>query len=102
ARVAVAHQSGQLEDAKVLRDGRLRDPRLGCQRADGLFALAAKALEDRPPGRVGKRSEEPIVRVRHWIDNCVAMNRSITAQLWVSQGASPPFIAGGTRLKVAA
>ena len=47
----------------MLRDGRLRDPRLGRQRPDRLLAVAAQALEDRAPGRVGERSEQGVMGV---------------------------------------
>ena len=65
ALMAVARQAGLFQHPKMLRDGRLRDPGLSCQRSDRLLALAAKALEDRPPCRVGKRSEEHVMSVGH-------------------------------------
>ena len=63
--MAVAHQPGLLQNPKMLRDGRLRDPGLRRQGPDRLFAFAAQPLEDGPPGRIGERSEEHIVSVRH-------------------------------------
>jgi hypothetical protein len=65
ALMAVAHQPGLLEDPKMLRDRRLRDPGLSRQRPNRLLAFAAKALENRAPRRVGERPEEPIVSVLH-------------------------------------
>ena len=62
--LAVAHQPGLLQHAKMLGHGRLRDPGLCRQGADGLFALAAEAFEDRPPGRVGERPEQDVVSNR--------------------------------------
>jgi hypothetical protein len=32
----------------------------------GLLPLATQSFEDSPPGRIGERSEEHIVRVRHF------------------------------------
>ena len=63
--VAVAHQPGLLQDAEMLRDGRLRDPGLSRQRPDRLFSVAAQALEDGAPGRIRERFEEHVVVVRH-------------------------------------
>ena len=59
--VAVAHQPGLLQDPKMLRDGRLRDPGPSRQSSDRLLSFAAQSLEERPPGRIGERSEELIV-----------------------------------------
>jgi len=62
---AATHQSGLLEDAEVLGDNGLGDAGAGCQGAYGLFSLAAKPLEDGPPGGVGERSEERVLCFRH-------------------------------------
>ena len=48
--VAVAHQPGLLQDAEMLRDGRLRDPGPRRQRPDRLLSFAAQPLEDAPAG----------------------------------------------------
>jgi hypothetical protein len=64
--MAAARQAGLFQHPKVLRDGRLRDSGLSRQRSDSLLALAAKTLEDCPPGRIGKRSEERVVSDWHW------------------------------------
>ena len=42
----------------MLRDGGLRDAGLRGQRGDGLLAVAAEPLEERPAGRVGEGSEK--------------------------------------------
>jgi hypothetical protein len=57
-----ADQSGPFQDAEVLRNGGLRHAGLSRQRRDRLLALAAEALEDAAPGRIGQRSEKPVVR----------------------------------------
>jgi hypothetical protein len=64
--MAVARQPGMFQDPKMLRDGRLRDSGLSRQRSDRLLALATKTLEDRPPRRIGERSEEHVMSVWHW------------------------------------
>jgi hypothetical protein len=63
--VAIAHQPGLLQESKMLRDGGLRDPGPNRQSPDRLLAFAAQPLEESPPGRIGERSEEHIVRVWH-------------------------------------
>src|SRR5258708_3931567 len=63
--MAVAYQPGLFQNAEMLGDGRLRDPGLGCQGPDRLLAFAAEALEDRPAGRIGQRSEENVWGVWH-------------------------------------
>jgi hypothetical protein len=65
ALMAIAHKAGLSEDAEMFRNGRLRDAGLRRERANCLLALAAKPFEDSPPGRVGERSEQKIVRFRH-------------------------------------
>jgi hypothetical protein len=73
--VAVAHETGLLEDPEMLRDGRLRDPGPGRQSPDRLLSIAAQSFEESPPRRIGERSEEHIVSVRH--------SRSITRWLLI-------------------
>jgi hypothetical protein len=63
--VAVAHQPGLRQDAKMLRDGGLRNPGPSRQGADRPLSFTAQSLEDGPPGRIGERSEEHIVKVLH-------------------------------------
>jgi hypothetical protein len=63
--VAVAHQPGLLQDPKMLGDGRLRDPGPRRQSPDRLLSFAAQPFEESPPSRIGERSEEHIVNVRH-------------------------------------
>ena len=72
--MAVAHQPGLLQHPEMFRDRRLRDAGPRRQGPDRLLAFAAQPLEDGPPGRVGERSEQHIVSVRHWIDNPVAID----------------------------
>jgi hypothetical protein len=50
----------------MLRDGRLRDAGLSRQRPNCLLARSAKTLENRAPRRIGKRSEEHVMSVRHY------------------------------------
>jgi hypothetical protein len=66
ALMAVARQAGLFQHPKMLRDGRLRDPGLNRQRPNRLLARAAKTLENRAPRRIGKRSEERVMSVRHY------------------------------------
>ena len=61
----IAHQAGELEDAEMLGHRRLRNARLVRQHPHGLFAVAAKLLEDRPAGRIGKGPEEVVRRGPH-------------------------------------
>ncbi len=63
--MAVAHQPGLLQDPKMLRDGRLRDPGLSRQSPDRLLSFAAQPFEESPPGRIVERFEEHILSVRH-------------------------------------
>jgi hypothetical protein len=63
--MAVARQAGLFQHPKMLRDSRLRDPRLSRQRPNRLLASAAKALEDCPPRRIGERSEDHVMSVWH-------------------------------------
>ena len=65
ALVAIAHQPGLPQDPEMLRDGRLRDPGLRGQGPDRLLAFAAQSFEQRLPRRIGERSKEHIVSVRH-------------------------------------
>ena len=65
ALVAIAHQPGLLQDPKMFGDRRLRDARPSRQGADRLLSFAAQPLKDRPPGRIGERSEKHVVGVRH-------------------------------------
>jgi hypothetical protein len=74
--VAVAHQTGLLQNAEMFRDGRLRDTGESRQGSDRLLSFAAQSFEERPPGRIGKRPEEHIVSIRHW--------QSITLWLWIN------------------
>jgi hypothetical protein len=74
--VAVAHQTGLLQNAEVLRDRRLRDPGPSRQAPNRLLSFVAQSFENSPPSRIGKRSEEYIVSVRHM--------RSITRWLWIN------------------
>ena len=78
--MAVAHQPGLLQDAKMLGHRRLRDPGLSRQSPDRLLAVAAQPLEDGPPGRIGEGSEKHVVSIGHWINNPLAMDRYITAR----------------------
>jgi hypothetical protein len=43
----------------------LRDPGPSRQCSDRLLSFAAQSLEESPPSRIGERSEEHIVSVRH-------------------------------------
>jgi hypothetical protein len=43
----------------------LRDPGPSRQSPDSLLSFAAQSLEDSPPSRIGERTEEHIVSVRH-------------------------------------
>jgi hypothetical protein len=72
--VAITHQVRPLQDAKMLRDGRLRDAGSGRQSADRLLAFPAQPLEQRPSRRIRKGSEEHIVRVRHLMYNSMAID----------------------------
>ena len=63
--MAVAYQPGLLENAEMLRHRRLRNPGLRGQGPDRLLSFAAQSLEESPPSRIGERSEEHIVSVRH-------------------------------------
>ena len=63
--VAVAHQSGLLQDPEMLRDGRLRDPSLSRQRPDRRLAVTTQPLKDCPSRRIGERSEKDIVGLGH-------------------------------------
>jgi hypothetical protein len=63
--VAIAHQSGLLQDPKMLGDGRLGDTGVSRQGPDRLLAFAAQPFEKSPPRGIGERSEEHIVGVRH-------------------------------------
>ena len=64
--VAVAHQPGLLEDPKMLRDDRLRDPGPSRQSPDRLLYLSSQSLEESPTGRICQRPEEHILSIRHW------------------------------------
>src|SRR5215469_18799334 len=84
--VAVADQPGLPQHAEMLRYGRLRDAGPRRQGPDRLLSFPAQPFEDGPPGRIGERSEEHIVSVRHlWIDNLLAIDRRITAGICMSQ-----------------
>jgi hypothetical protein len=63
--VAVADQPGLFQNDEMLRDGRLRDSGPGREGSDCLLPVAAQPLEDCPTRRIGERSEEDIVRLRH-------------------------------------
>jgi len=63
--VAVEHQPGLLQDAKMFGDGRLRDPGPSRQSPDRLLPFTAQPLEEGSPGRIGERFEEHFVSVRH-------------------------------------
>src|SRR5262245_12549622 len=63
--VTVAHQSSLSQDCEMFCDGRLRDSGSSRQGSDRLFAFAAQSLEQCAPGRIGERSEQHIVSVRH-------------------------------------
>jgi hypothetical protein len=43
----------------------LRDPGPSRQGPDRLLSFAAQSFEESPPSRIGERSEEHIVSVRH-------------------------------------
>jgi hypothetical protein len=66
--MAVAHKPGLPEQSQMFRHGGLRDACLGGQRADRQFSLAAQALENGTPGRVGEGAEKGVGR-GHQIDN---------------------------------
>ena len=83
--MAIAYQPRLLQDPKMLGDGRLRDPGPSRQSPDRLLSFAAQSLEKSPPSRIGERAEEHIVSVRHWIDNPLAIDWRITAEICVSQ-----------------
>src|SRR5215469_4589062 len=63
--VAVADQPGLPQHAEMLRYGRLRDAGPRRQGPARLLSSPAQPFEDGPPGRIGERSEEHIVSVRH-------------------------------------
>jgi hypothetical protein len=63
--MAVAHQPGLFQDPEMLRDGGLRNSGPIRQGADRLLSVAAQTLENSPPRRVGERSEEAILMIRH-------------------------------------
>jgi hypothetical protein len=63
--MAVAHQPGLLQDAKVLRDGGLRHAGPSRQGPDRLLTFPAETLENPTPRRVGQRSEEHVMSVWH-------------------------------------
>jgi hypothetical protein len=63
--VAVTHQPGLLQDAEMLRDGWLRDSGPSRQSPDCFLSIAAQSLEEGSPGRIGERSEQHILSVRH-------------------------------------
>ncbi|MDB6101231.1 MAG: hypothetical protein JWO52_1230 [Gammaproteobacteria bacterium] len=71
---AVAHQPGLLQNAEMLRDGRLRDPGPSRQSPDRLLSFAAQSFEESPPSRIGERSEEHIGSQAFWIDNLLAID----------------------------
>jgi hypothetical protein len=60
ALVAVAHQPGLLENAKVLGDRRLGDSRPRRQGSNRFLSFAAQPLEQRPPSRIGERAEKDV------------------------------------------
>ncbi|AUW42933.1 hypothetical protein CUJ84_Chr002578 [Rhizobium leguminosarum] len=73
--MAVAHQSGLLQNSEMFRDNRLRDPGPSRQSPDRLLSFAAQPFEKSPPGRIGERSEEHVLGVRHL--------QSIPRWLWI-------------------
>lgn len=75
ASVPVVYQFGALQDRQVLGDRRLRDPGAASQRMHGLLAIPSQPLEDRPAGRIGKRFEDVLGKLRH--------GETITIWLWV-------------------
>jgi hypothetical protein len=63
--MAVAHQPGLPQNAEMLGDGGLRDPGLSRQGPHRRLSFAAQSFEESPPGRIGERSEQHILSVRH-------------------------------------
>jgi hypothetical protein len=63
ALVAVAHEARLPEHVEMFGDGRLRHAGARGQAADSLLAISAEALEQRPPRRIGKCSEQYVVRL---------------------------------------
>jgi hypothetical protein len=63
--MAVAYQPGLLQNAEMLGHGRLRDPGPSRQSPDRLLSFPAQSFEESPPSRIGERSEEHVVSVRH-------------------------------------
>src|SRR5262249_56081852 len=87
--VGVGQQPGLLEAPKMLGDRRWRDPGPSRQCPDRLLSVAAQSLEDRPPSRIGERSEQYIVSLRHFaIDNQPAIDRRITTEIYMSQAGT--------------
>src|SRR5688572_11277010 len=76
ALVAASHQPGLLQHSEMFRNDRLRDAGTRRQRPDRLLSLAAEALEERPPGGIGKRPEQNVLDFRH--------SRSIPHWLWIN------------------
>ena len=73
--VEVTHQPGLLQNGEMLGDCRLRDSGPSRQSPNRLFSFAAQSLEESTPSRIGERSEENIVSVRHFlIDNLLAID----------------------------
>ena len=60
-----ADDAGIFQDAEVLGDRGLRDGAAVGEHADGLFALAAEAFEERPPGGVGEGFQNGVGSVFH-------------------------------------
>jgi hypothetical protein len=71
----VSHKLCALQYDQVFRDGRLRDSGVAGQGAYRLLAIPREALEDCPPGRIGKRFKDVIGDSRH--------GENITNWLWI-------------------
>jgi len=63
--VAVAHQPGLPQDPRCFETAGCETPAPSRQGPDRLLSFAAQSLEDSPPSRIGERSEEHIVSIRH-------------------------------------
>jgi hypothetical protein len=75
ALVAIAHQPGLFQHAKMFRDGWLRNTRMKGQSPNALFAPPAQLFEEGSPGRIGERLEEDLMAIWHSIHNSTAIDQ---------------------------
>lgn len=73
---AIEHQTSLLENAKVLRDGRLRDACLRRQRMHRLLTVTTQTFEEATSGRIGERRKQHIGSGRHLIHNPLVIGLS--------------------------